>query len=228
VLFTKHRQIDVLCGMGVLVPSAVDFWRKGRIDFLKREIQGSLNKISSAMAIFRWWAIEKGLKPSETGYVRHARSGIIPLQFSLSGAAEIEKRYRTHHVSPTLSERKQQKLQEKVLSTAKTELSEDGNVLVVHRFDVDESGKPTELWRTSVRCLDCALLRSTKPRGRESPKRYGRTCRGETIANPAFEGVSDPPTLETPRTVVGRSELLVGRGRRKQSDADGQKPSSVN
>ena len=29
-----------------------------------------------------------------------------------------------------------------VLPTAKTELSEDGNVLVVHRFDVDESGKP--------------------------------------------------------------------------------------
>lgn len=30
----------------------------------------------------------------------------------------------------------------KVLPTAKTELSEDGNVLVVHRFDVDESGRP--------------------------------------------------------------------------------------
>src|ERR1035437_8771389 len=30
----------------------------------------------------------------------------------------------------------------KMLPTAKTELSEDGNVLVVHRFDVDENGKP--------------------------------------------------------------------------------------
>ena len=30
----------------------------------------------------------------------------------------------------------------RLLPTAKTELSEDGNVLVVHRFDVDESGKP--------------------------------------------------------------------------------------
>jgi hypothetical protein len=36
------------------------------------------------------------------------------LQFSISGAAEIEKNYRTHFVSPTLSERKQQKLQEKL------------------------------------------------------------------------------------------------------------------
>jgi serine/threonine-protein kinase HipA len=34
-------------------------------------------------------------------------------------------------------------------------------------------------------------------------------------SNPAFEGVSDPPKPETPRTVVERSELLAGRGRRK-------------
>ena len=41
----------------------------------------------------------------------------------------------------------------KVLESAKTELSEDGNVLVVHRFDVDENGKP-------FRALEdfCALL----------------------------------------------------------------------
>jgi serine/threonine-protein kinase HipA len=31
----------------------------------------------------------------------------------------------------------------------------------------------------------------------------------------AFEGISDPPKLENPQTVVGRSELLAGRGRRK-------------
>jgi len=30
----------------------------------------------------------------------------------------------------------------RVLDSAKTELSQDGNVLVVHRFDVDDSGKP--------------------------------------------------------------------------------------
>ena len=34
-------------------------------------------------------------------------------------------------------------------------------------------------------------------------------------SNPAFDGVFDPPKLETSRTVVGRSELLAGRGRRK-------------
>jgi serine/threonine-protein kinase HipA len=31
----------------------------------------------------------------------------------------------------------------KVVTCAKTELSADGNVLVVHRFDVDEKGEPS-------------------------------------------------------------------------------------
>jgi hypothetical protein len=106
--------IDVLCGMGLLTPVHVDDWRKGRIDFLERVIQGNLKKISSSMALFRGWAREKGLKPSETGYVRSTRGGTLALQFSKSGDAEIEKSYRTHYVSPALGEQKQQKLQEKL------------------------------------------------------------------------------------------------------------------
>ena len=31
----------------------------------------------------------------------------------------------------------------------------------------------------------------------------------------AFEGISDPPKLENPRTVIGRSELLAGPRKRK-------------
>jgi hypothetical protein len=58
--------IDVLCGMGLLTPTHVDSWRKGRIDFLERVVLGNLSKISSSMAIFRRWAREKGLNPSET------------------------------------------------------------------------------------------------------------------------------------------------------------------
>jgi len=109
--------IDVLCGMGLLASSAVDSWRKGRVDCLEREIQGSLNKISSSMAIFRRWAHEKGLKPSETDYVRAARSGTVPLQFAISGAPEIERNFRTHYLSPALSERKQENLQKKLEKT---------------------------------------------------------------------------------------------------------------
>src|SRR6266567_595524 len=106
--------IDVLCGMGLLLPMHVDSWRKGRVDYLERVIQGNLHKISSSMEIFRRWAREKGLKPNETCYLRRARSGTIPLQFSKSGDPAIERNYSTHYISPALSERKQEKLQEKL------------------------------------------------------------------------------------------------------------------
>ena len=106
--------IDVLGGMGLLMSAQVDSWRKGRVDFLERVIQGNLKKISSSMAIFRNWAREKGLKPSETQYVRHSRTGTMVLQFSKSGDPGIEKSYRTHYISLALSERKQERLEEKL------------------------------------------------------------------------------------------------------------------
>lgn len=106
--------IDVLCGIGLLQAAQVNLWRKGRVDFLERVIQGNLNKISSSMEIFRRWAQEKGLKPRETAYARKTRSGTVLLQFSKSGDVSIEKNYLTHYVSPLLTERKQQLLQEKL------------------------------------------------------------------------------------------------------------------
>ena len=106
--------IDVLTGMGLLAPAHVEAWRKGRIDFLERVVQGNLNKISSAMAAFRRWVQAKGLQPSETSYVCRTRSGIRDLQFSKSGDPNIEKFYRTHFVSPELSERRRQKLKERL------------------------------------------------------------------------------------------------------------------
>jgi serine/threonine-protein kinase HipA len=39
---------------------------------------------------------------------------------------------------------------------------------------------------------------------------------GDWPADKAFEGISDPPKLETPRSVVGRSPLLDDRSRRSQ------------
>lgn len=98
--------IDVLTGMRILAPTNIAAWRKGRIDFLERVIQGNLKKISLSMSLFRQWAREKSLKPSETAYVRSARMGRVDLRFSKSGDPGIEKLYRTHYVSPVLSERK--------------------------------------------------------------------------------------------------------------------------
>lgn len=104
--------VDVLVGIGWLTPSAVDRWRQGRVEHLEREVQANLRKISTAMALFRRWAEEQGLKPSETTYVTRTRDR-RPLRFSGSGNPDIERAYRTHWVSPELSEAKRAALVEK-------------------------------------------------------------------------------------------------------------------
>jgi hypothetical protein len=153
--------IDVFCGMGLLLSGQVDAWRKGQIDFLERVIQGNLSKISSSMAIFRRWAKEKDLKPSETDYVRGTRSGTLPLRFSKSGDMAIEKSYRTHYVSPKLSELKQQRLQEKLGEAPKpvvfevvrdSQCSECGVEILRSSLLLMEAGQPL--------CITCAGMDS--------------------------------------------------------------------
>ena len=104
--------IDVLVGVGWLQPARVDEWRQGRVDYLERVVVASLGKISTAMRCFRGWARARGLQPSETAYVARTRDR-RPLRFSKSGDPEIERAYRTHWVSPELSERKRARLAER-------------------------------------------------------------------------------------------------------------------
>ncbi len=151
--------IDVLCGMGLLTAAHVDDWRKGRVDFLERVIQANLSKISSTMAIFRRWAAEKGLKPSETGYVRHTRGGTMALQFSKSGNPGIEKRYRTHFVSPALSEKKQQRLKEKLNQSPKPVVFQNLREAQCSECDaVIERDSFLAMEREQPLCLQCARL----------------------------------------------------------------------
>ena len=104
--------IDVLVRMRWLEPVRVDEWRQGRLPALDRGVQVNLHKLSTAMAVFRRWAREHGLQPSETDYVARTRDR-RRLQFSVSGDVAIEKAYRTHWVSPALSEAKRRRLAEK-------------------------------------------------------------------------------------------------------------------
>lgn len=104
--------IDVLVGLGWLHPSHVDGWRQGRVDHLERFTQAGKKKITTAMKAFRAWARDRGLKPSEVAYVARTRDR-RPLRFSESGDPEIERAYRTHWVSPELSERKRARLAER-------------------------------------------------------------------------------------------------------------------
>ena len=151
--------IDVLLGIGMLTPTGLDDWRKGRIDFLERVIQGNLRKISAAMAMFRRWGQNKGLKPIETRYVRHTRGSRLELRFSKSGAPAIEKSYRTHYVSPALSERKVQEQKESLEKGDRpvvfeiirdSQCSECGAELGRGRFLSMEAQQPL--------CMPCARL----------------------------------------------------------------------
>jgi hypothetical protein len=101
--------IDVLVGIGWLTPTLVDQWRQGRIEYLERGVSVNLSKISTAVALFRRWAEGRDLRPSETAYVARTRDR-RPLRFSKSGEPAIERAYRTHWVSPDLSEAKRRRL----------------------------------------------------------------------------------------------------------------------
>lgn len=104
--------IDVLLGLGWLAPRHVDEWRQGRIDNLEGAISADPRKIDEAMAALRRWAEDRGLIPGETTYVARTRDR-RGLRFSRRGDAETERAYRTHWVSPQLSERRRARLAER-------------------------------------------------------------------------------------------------------------------
>ena len=105
--------IDVLMGLGWLNPATLNLWRRGQLPTLEHGIQTKLSRISGAMNLFRSWAMDRGLHPSETAYV--ARTPARPaLQFSRSGDSTIERLYRTHWVSRELSEKRRERLKAKV------------------------------------------------------------------------------------------------------------------
>jgi hypothetical protein len=104
--------VDIFLGLGWLAPSSEQAWRQGRTSYLERVVTANLSKITTAMRCFQIWARRRGLEPSETAYVARSR-GRATLRFSKSGNPSIERNYRTHWVSPRLSERKRERLAER-------------------------------------------------------------------------------------------------------------------
>ena len=104
--------IDVLVGIGWVDLGTVKRWRQGQIDCLEEALQTNPSRIAEAMKLFRSWAAAKGLLTSETDYVARTPQRQT-LRFSRSGDPAIEQLYRTHWVSPELSESKRERLAEK-------------------------------------------------------------------------------------------------------------------
>jgi hypothetical protein len=104
--------IDVLVGIGWLDATALERWRRGQIEFLESAIQTNVSRISEAMELFRSWAGGRSLTPNQVRYVARTPQRQT-LRFSESGDPATEAFYRTHWVSPTLSEKKRERLAEK-------------------------------------------------------------------------------------------------------------------
>jgi hypothetical protein len=103
----------VLQGLGWLSMNQVEAWRQGRVECLEKAVQTPPFKISAAMDAFRAWATRKGLEPGESEYVSRTRDR-RPLRFSAGEDPEIEKRFRTHYVSPHLPAAKRARLEKKL------------------------------------------------------------------------------------------------------------------
>jgi len=151
--------IDILTGIRLLHEVNVERWKKGRIDSLDEMIQGNPKKISDALTLFRDWAVAKGLKPSETRYVRNSPAGTVNLKFSVTADPNTERFFRTHYLSPALPERKQKQITEKASRPEppvvfdilrESECSECGAELPKGSFLLMEKGQPL--------CLPCARL----------------------------------------------------------------------
>ncbi len=104
--------IDVLVGIGWLDVQAVESWRRGQVDCLEQVIRIDLPRVAEAMKLFRSWATARGLTASEAAYVARTPRRET-LRFSRNGNPAVEASYRTHWVSPELSERTRERLAEK-------------------------------------------------------------------------------------------------------------------
>ncbi|WP_234682356.1 hypothetical protein [Bradyrhizobium monzae] len=104
--------VDILVGIGWLDPEAVERWRRGQVECLEEVVRIDVPRISDALRSFLSWSAAQGLLASRTEYVARTPHRQT-LRFSHSGDPAVEESYRTHRVSPSLSEKKRERLSEK-------------------------------------------------------------------------------------------------------------------
>jgi hypothetical protein len=106
------RPVDVFLRIGWLAASSAEAWQRGQIDCLESAVQSNPARISEALQLLRSWSTDKGMVARETPYVARTLQREA-LRFTASGDSEIEQLYRTHWVSPALSQKQRERLAEK-------------------------------------------------------------------------------------------------------------------
>jgi hypothetical protein len=147
--------IDVLVGIGWLDGGAVKRWRQGQLDCLESTLQTKPSRISEAMKLFRSWASARGLSPSETQYVARTPARRT-LRFSRSGDPTIERLYRTHWVSPELSEKKRERMAENASRPPELVVVQTSKAWTCHRCG--GTGDLLIMENPGPACLRCAGL----------------------------------------------------------------------
>jgi len=104
--------VEVLSWVGWVHGNQMDAWRQGRVETFEELMQTSAGRRAEALRLLEEWARERGLRPSETAYVTTTRDR-RPLRFTRDGDEATERFYRTHWLSPELSERQRERLVEK-------------------------------------------------------------------------------------------------------------------
>jgi hypothetical protein len=91
-------------------------WRKGlKADSpIEAHIQCGSEKLADAYRLFAEWATEQGLKTIEAEYSRRTVNGVEALPLTIDGNEERERFFRTHHAPAELSEKKSERLQQKL------------------------------------------------------------------------------------------------------------------
>lgn len=105
------RPLDVLTGLGWLHPVHEKPWRQRRVPDLEQLVQVGPEKIASALELLTRWATARGLEPREARYVARSR-GRERLRFSARGEEALERRFRTHWLSPGLTDDERARLME--------------------------------------------------------------------------------------------------------------------
>lgn len=104
--------VEVFVALRWIGPSLVTDWRRGLFSPLLRKIPVNPAKVRAVCEHLADWARQRGLTPSETVYLAGTRDR-RPLVFADETDEEAERRFRTHWVSPELTENRRQRLQER-------------------------------------------------------------------------------------------------------------------
>jgi hypothetical protein len=87
-------------------------WEREQVEHLEAIAAVTPEKLADAREILQRWATHRGLTAGESTYVSTNR-GRRPLKFTATGDEAVERAYRTHWISPELSERKRERLVQK-------------------------------------------------------------------------------------------------------------------